>query len=107
MNDRGSDDHPAEPDHDDGPRVTPLAVGSNKLVVISVPIDLGPALDGLTPAEIDVCEGLLAGLSDSEIAAERGTSPSTIANQVASIFGKLGVHSRAELVVVLEQGNRG
>ncbi len=51
----------------------------------------------LSPAERHVARGLLAGLSNVEIGRLRGCSARTIANQVASLFTKLGVHSRAEL----------
>jgi DNA-binding NarL/FixJ family response regulator len=52
----------------------------------------------LTLAERDVLVGVLAGKSNSEIAAERRTRTRTVANQVASAFEKLGVSSRSELV---------
>jgi DNA-binding CsgD family transcriptional regulator len=51
----------------------------------------------LTRAERDVTGLLVAGLSNAEIARQRGSSPRTVANQVASIFEKLGVSSRLEL----------
>ena len=40
---------------------------------------------------------VVAGRSNGEIAAARGRSVRTIANQVAAIFRKLGVGSRLEL----------
>lgn len=52
---------------------------------------------GLAEAEQEVCELVLRGQDNRAIAAKRGTSPRTVANQIASIFRKLGVHSRAEL----------
>jgi DNA-binding NarL/FixJ family response regulator len=52
---------------------------------------------GLTPAERSVAKGLLAGLSDKEIARERNCSQRTIANQAAAVYRKLGVRSRVEL----------
>lgn len=52
----------------------------------------------LTPAERDVVRGVLAEESNAAIAARRGTSARTVANQLASLFRKLGVGSRAELV---------
>jgi len=53
----------------------------------------------LTPAERAVLAGVLEGHSHRTIAARRHSSSRTIANQVASIFRKLGVHSRRELVM--------
>jgi DNA-binding CsgD family transcriptional regulator len=48
--------------------------------------------------ESEVLLQLLEGLSNEEIATERGVSARTVANQVASVFRKLGVSSRGELV---------
>lgn len=53
----------------------------------------------LSPAEREVVALLLQGRDNASIARERGTAVRTIANQVASIFAKLGVHSRSELAV--------
>lgn len=57
--------------------------------------------ESLTAAERDVLSGVLAGQSHATIAAQRNTSPRTIANQVASIFSKVGVQSRRELLARL------
>ena len=40
---------------------------------------------------------MLAGMSTTAIAAERGRAERTIANQIAAIYRKLGVGSRSEL----------
>lgn len=55
------------------------------------------SLARLTPAEHDVVQGLLSGRSNAEIAARRQRSPRTVANQIASIYRKLGVGSRFDL----------
>jgi DNA-binding CsgD family transcriptional regulator len=55
------------------------------------------ALAGLSPAEAEVLALILDGHDNGSIADARKTSPRTTANQVASIFRKLGVASRAEL----------
>ena len=51
----------------------------------------------LTLAERKVALALLEGLSNAKIACLRGSSSRTVANQVASLYRKLGVRSRAEL----------
>jgi DNA-binding CsgD family transcriptional regulator len=51
----------------------------------------------LTRAELEVASALLDGGTNQQIAAARGSSVRTVANQVASIFRKLGVGSRGEL----------
>jgi DNA-binding CsgD family transcriptional regulator len=58
-----------------------------------------PRLPDLTAAERDVLRAVLAGKGNAEIAARRGTAVRTVANQVARIFRKSGVRSRAELAM--------
>jgi DNA-binding NarL/FixJ family response regulator len=63
-------------------------------------------LDRLLPAaELAVIRRLVEGLSYAEIAAERGTSTRTIANQITAVFRRLRVSGRNELVqrLFLEQ----
>jgi DNA-binding NarL/FixJ family response regulator len=52
----------------------------------------------LPGAELDIVKCLLEGHSHACIARRRGTSQRTIANQIASVFRRLNVSSRAELV---------
>ena len=54
-------------------------------------------LDGLTEAERDVASAVMRGLANGAIASVRGTSSRTVANQIRSVFEKLGVASRGEL----------
>lgn len=67
-------------------------------LVLSYSLLLPPLPTVLTPAEREVLAGVLQGKSNAEIALLRGTSLRTVANQIASIFRKLGVGSRAELI---------
>ncbi len=55
-------------------------------------------LDEFPPAERDVALRVLRGESNAEIARARGTSPRTVAKQLAALFRRLRVGSRAELV---------
>lgn len=58
----------------------------------------------LTPAE-DVVLGLLAeGLDNRSIAQRLGKSEKTVRNQLSTIFGKLGVTSRAQAIVIALEG---
>ncbi|MFL5398320.1 MAG: response regulator transcription factor [Myxococcales bacterium] len=61
-------------------------------------------IGSLSVAEADVARMMTAGLSHAAIARRRGTAVRTIANQVASIFDKLGVRSRSELCVLAATG---
>ena len=56
---------------------------------------------GLTTAEEAVLALLLDGHDNATIAEARGTAARTIANQIAGIYRKLGVSSRAELAAKL------
>jgi len=55
----------------------------------------------LSGAERDVAMRLLGGMRGAAIACERGTSPRTVANQITSIYHKLGISSRRELMAQL------
>ena len=54
-------------------------------------------LDCLSEAEAGVALALLRGATTEAIAAERGSSASTVTNHIARIFAKFGVNSRNEL----------
>jgi DNA-binding NarL/FixJ family response regulator len=76
------------------------------LRVISLPrpdLRLGEALP---PAELSVVKSLIEGACYEEIAAMRGTSTRTIANQITTVFRRLKVSGRSELLTQLfaEQG---
>jgi len=58
-------------------------------------------LDLLTEAEEAVALLAVEGLTNAEIASRRGRSNKTVANQLASIYRKLGVKSREQLVRLL------
>jgi DNA-binding CsgD family transcriptional regulator len=60
----------------------------------------GDSAISLSTAESDVARHILAGRSNSEIAALRRCSTRTVANQVAGLFRKVGVRSRLELVAL-------
>lgn len=68
-----------------------------ELLILSYAIDEPTPPPGLSAAERSVAMAVVRGLSNTEIALERGTSIRTVANQMHSIFTKLGVASRAEL----------
>ena len=76
-----------------------LETEDGEVMVLSFSIDRGAA-NALTVAENEVVAHLLAERSNAEIARLRGCSQRTVANQVASLFAKLGVRSRLELLVL-------
>jgi pimeloyl-ACP methyl ester carboxylesterase/DNA-binding CsgD family transcriptional regulator len=55
---------------------------------------------GLTPAELALFDLVAEGLDNRAIAERSGKSQKTVRNQLSVIFGKLGVHSRAQAIVI-------
>ena len=55
----------------------------------------------LTPGELEVIGLIFRSKTDAQIARLRGTSVRTVLNQVTSIFRKLGIKSREQLVALL------
>lgn len=72
------------------------------LLVVEVATPRERLLAGLPPAEAAVARAVAAGLSNAEIARARGTAVRTVDNQLASLFTRFGVTSRAELVRALD-----
>ena len=57
-----------------------------------------PSLQALTEAERAVALLVVDGCANSDIGRRRTCSPRTIANQISSVFRKLHVHGRCELI---------
>jgi DNA-binding CsgD family transcriptional regulator len=74
-----------------------LSFAQAEILVLCFPLENAALPTSLTAAERDVVERVLGGASNEEIAAARRSSRRTVANQLGSIFKKLGVASRAEL----------
>jgi DNA-binding NarL/FixJ family response regulator len=72
-------------------------LGGREVLILSFPYESTLELDALTPTEREVVLALLTGASNAEIARERGTAVVTVAKQIATALGKLGVRSRGEL----------
>lgn len=73
-----------------------LSLDGERLIVgeARAPSSVGP---GLTKAESVVAMLAARGMSNTQIARERGTSASTVAKQLERVYRTLGVASRAEL----------
>jgi DNA-binding NarL/FixJ family response regulator len=79
-----------------------VAFGEQTLLSLRVPIPPRPELEvRLSSAETDVAWMVCDGLSNRDIALSRGTAERTVANQVASIFSKLGVSRRFDVAQFL------
>lgn len=76
---------------------SPIDAVDERYVLLSWSMSPPANWDLLTGAELQVAAALVEGASNRQIATSRGSSVRTVANQVASIFRKLGVRSRGEL----------
>lgn len=73
-----------------------------ELGVLAVDVGLrGSAAESLSSAELEVAGFAIRGWSNGRIARERQVSLHTIANQLRSVYDKLGVKSRSELARAL------
>jgi DNA-binding NarL/FixJ family response regulator len=84
-----------------------LAAGARDLIAIpqaspsnrpSGPVS--PALAGLTPRELAVLRALTTGATNEAIARSLAISPKTLRNHTSRIYQKLGIHDRAQAVIV-------
>jgi DNA-binding NarL/FixJ family response regulator len=66
---------------------------------------MAPATTKLSAAEREIAGFVLRGFSNDRIARERSTSAHTIANQLRTLYVKLGVSSRSELAAVLSRND--
>lgn len=79
----------------DKARVIGLEIDGQEFAVVELPPH--NKLDSLTIAEREIVHLVLDGLSNREIAALRGVSAKTVANQLRALYQKLSVYSRFEL----------
>jgi DNA-binding CsgD family transcriptional regulator len=57
-----------------------------------------PALDGLTPREIELLAAIAAGLSNAELAAKFRISGATVKSHINHLLAKTGARDRGQLV---------
>lgn len=86
-------------DEGEGVELAVVDLDDVELVVVALPADVGAP--ELTAAEQEVVQLVVDGRSNREIAARRGTSVKTVANQLRAVYEKLGIHSRFELAARL------
>lgn len=86
-------------------RVHVFTVDDLEVLVIDVEGE-APSAPELTDAQRDVARRAAAGESNEEIAAARGTSVSTVANQLGAVYQRLGVASRYELAALWSDARR-
>jgi len=64
-------------------------------------------LNGLTPRERAVLEGIAGGLDNAEIAASLGLSEKTVRNHITRVFAKIGVAHRYQAIVLARDAGLG
>ena len=89
-----------------GLRASRFVAGDDEMAVLSFPLASVVLPKSLSAAEREVAIAVLEGNSNEEIAVARRTSVRTVANQIASVFRKVRVHSRAELVAAVHMSGR-
>ncbi|WP_295791943.1 LuxR family transcriptional regulator [uncultured Microbacterium sp.] len=76
----------------------PLAPVLRQLHLVTVGDVRGDSPVALTPTEHELVQLLRRGRTNDEIARARGVSPNTVKSQLRSIYRKLGVATRAEVI---------
>jgi DNA-binding NarL/FixJ family response regulator len=106
---------------DETDRVAGLLLGADDYLPKPIPFDhllarvrrlvaqpaalASPMTSGLTPREQEVLGLLAEGLEQHEIATRLFITPKTVAKHIERILDKLGVHSRAQAVVLALRGD--
>lgn len=81
-----------------------MRVGGEEIIVLSVPLPNLRYPEGTTPAEHEIIDLVLQGLTAKEIAEQRGASLRTVTTQLGAIFRKAEVNSQAELIAIMTDG---
>jgi DNA-binding CsgD family transcriptional regulator len=84
-----------------------MRVGGEEIIVLSVPLPRLQYPRGTTPAEQEIIDLVLQGLTVKEIARQRGASARTVTTQLGTIFRKAGVNSQAELIAAMTTATAG
>jgi DNA-binding CsgD family transcriptional regulator len=87
--------------------IAPVSIGGLRGFIIELPVEPAGLPACLTETEREVVAFVLEGYSNQEIANARRASYRTIANHLASIYRKLRVASRTELVASLSATDSG
>jgi DNA-binding CsgD family transcriptional regulator len=87
-------------------RARPIWLSADEQTMCALQLDepASTGLDNLTSAERDIVQQLAAGASRAAVARTRGTSLYTVNSQIASIFAKLRVGSKRELLKRMMSG---
>jgi DNA-binding NarL/FixJ family response regulator len=81
-----------------GLRAYTFEISADEYAIFAFPIPIVEPPPELSVAEREIVHAVAEGQSNKEIAQSRRTSPHTVANQLRSIYAKLGISSRIELI---------
>ena len=84
-------------------RVSQFRVDGDQFAVLSYGPDVAMRRVPLTSSEQAVARGAVAGKTNAEIARARSVSERTVANQMATVLGKVGITSRMKLASQLRR----
>ena len=97
---------PPRPEPDDDANAWRVPYGDEEIALVRIPSGVvGEHRQALTAAEEQIVDFVAQGMSNVAIARARGTSVRTVANQLASIYRKLDICSRHELLVLVSRGS--
>jgi DNA-binding CsgD family transcriptional regulator len=86
--------------------VSSVEVDGEEYCVVGYALRRPRSFASLTPAELEVAEGMIAGLSTRLLARQRGVSERTVANQLARIYRKLRICSKYDLLALVGRSGR-
>lgn len=79
----------------------PVQPSAGKSELIRVKLNLQSSLDRLSPREQQVASLLASGATHKEAACTLGSAPATVRNQTQTIYEKLGISSKAQLIDIM------
>ncbi len=84
-------------------RTTQIEQGGTHYWIVSVPRLEDAVADSVTRTELKIVKLVVEGMTHQQMALEHGSSPRTVANHISSVFHRIGVSGRSELLVYLVQ----
>ena len=82
--------------------MTRLAVGGDEVLVVSIPVEPHTTALPLTPSERDVCERIMLGQSNAQIAQELDITEGTAKQHAHAVYAAFGVSTRADLILAAQ-----
>ena len=87
-------------------RTTQIEQGGTHYWIASVPRLEDAVAHLVTRTELKIVKLVVEGMTHQQMAQEHGSSPRTVANHISSVFHRIGVSGRSELLVYLVQNFR-